>query len=203
MYQQAVFDSADRAQRADLIRRFPLAQVHVSDGQEFFSTPLPLVLEVLADGTEILHGHISRHNPQLSLLQARLKANLTFQGEQAYISSAWLQDRRYAPTWNYEFLQCEVELEFDESQQGIYQTLKRLIAQMDAAEAAPWEIQESPRLAILAQHIIAFKAKIIRSRLVLKLGQGDSPELIADALQGLRRNAQNSMATRMEQYLAN
>lgn len=202
MYQQAVFDSEDSALRADLIRRFPLALVHASNNDEVLSTPLPLVLEVLQDGTEILHGHISRHNPQLKLMQASQRASISFQGEQAYISSAWLQDRRYAPTWNYEFLQCQVALQFDESPPGVYAALRRLLVQMDANEAQAWQIEESPRLAMLAQHIVAFQAKIIRSRLVLKLGQGDTPEVIADTLQGLRRHGQNAMAARMERRLA-
>ena len=64
------------------------------------ATHIPIALEILADNTPVLRGHISRANPQAQLFGDNRTALAIFTGAHTYISSSWY-DQENVSTWNY------------------------------------------------------------------------------------------------------
>jgi len=188
MYHTSIFRPADLQPVEDLVKRHPLAMVvsHGDNGSQ--ATPLPLVLQRTGHGELEFIGHMSAHNPQLASLRQAGRALLVFTGAQGYISSAWLRDRRNAPTWNYEMAQFDVDLEFGSGPEATRAALQALVDQMDAGEACPWRLEESPRYDMLSQHIVPFRARVRTVQGQFKLGQGESPDVLADSMRGLLRH---------------
>ncbi|KQV90877.1 hypothetical protein ASD15_02085 [Massilia sp. Root351] len=187
MYHTSIFRPAELQPIEDLVKRHPLALLvsHGDAGSQ--ATPLPLVLQRTEGGGLEFIGHLSTHNPQLASLRQSGRALLVFTGAQGYISSAWLRDRRNAPTWNYEMAQFDVDLEFGSGPDATRAALQALVDQMDAGEACPWRLAESPRYEVLSQYIVPFRARVRTLQGQFKLGQGETPEVLADSMRGLLR----------------
>ncbi len=64
------------------------------------ATHIPIALEILADNTPVLRGHISRANPQAQLFGDNQTALAIFTGAHTYISSSWYAQENVS-TWNY------------------------------------------------------------------------------------------------------
>lgn len=197
MYHTSIFRPADLQPIEDLVKRRPLALVISHGDSGLQATPLPLVLHRAEDGELEFIGHLSAHNPQLASLRLTGRALLVFTGAQGYISSAWLGDRRNAPTWNYEMAQFDVDLEFGSGPDAARAALQALIDQMDAAEESPWRLEESPRYELLSQYIVPFRARVRTVQGQFKLGQGESPDVLADSVRGLLRHGGKELAGAM------
>jgi transcriptional regulator len=65
-----------------------------------FATHIPITLEMTAENTPILRGHVSKANPHEKLLAKNPQALAIFQGAHAYISSSWYSHENVS-TWNY------------------------------------------------------------------------------------------------------
>ena len=70
-----------------------------SDGLPI-ATHIPIALEMLADNTPVLRGHVSRANPQAQLFGNNQTALAIFTGAHTYISSSWYEQENVS-TWNY------------------------------------------------------------------------------------------------------
>jgi transcriptional regulator len=69
------------------------------DGRSW-ATHIPLLLDVNAQGREILTGHLSKANKQWKGFDGKSEVLAIFSGPQSYISSSWY-DHENVPTWNY------------------------------------------------------------------------------------------------------
>jgi transcriptional regulator len=65
-----------------------------------WATHIPIELHFSADGTPVLHGHLSRANPHARILEANPQALAIFAGAHAYVSSSWYAQESVS-TWNY------------------------------------------------------------------------------------------------------
>lgn len=186
-----------------MVAAYPLALVISACDGEIQASPLPLVLQRDDDGQGTLIGHLSRANPQLELMRRNGRALVTFSGAQGYISSSWLRERRYAPTWNYEAVHFTVEITLEEQAGAIEQALQTLITHVEAPFPQPWSGAEmGPRLTELAKFIIPFRARILDTQAQFKLGQGDSQAQLDDAYAGLERYGKLELATAMRRLHA-
>lgn len=178
------FDNWSDADVVDLIGANPLAWV-ISGGETFAATPLPILLERDAAGRPVsLLGHFARANPQVARLEAAPRALFLFSGAQGYISPNLLQDRDWAPTWNYAVVRIEAEVRFDEGLND--EALARLVGVMEAGRLRPWTIAElGRRYDRLKQGIIAFRARITSIDPRFKLGQDERPEVFTQIVSGL------------------
>ncbi|MCH8619604.1 FMN-binding negative transcriptional regulator [Undibacterium sp. TS12] len=192
-----VFRPKTTAEIDDMVARNPLALVISADGINIQASPLPLVLQRNEDGSAVFIGHFSMHNPQLEIIRKNPRALLAFTGVQGYISSAWLSDRRYAPTWNYEVAHFEVDIVLDEEPGAAMRALNTLVSQMDANEPEPWKTTESPRAEQLSKYIVPFHANVISTTAQFKLGQGDPAQLIQDSVKALHRTGNHGLADAM------
>lgn len=181
-----------------LIARHPLALVISSEGAHIEASPLPLVLQRDEQGEGVLIGHFSRHNPQLALIRRQPRALVAFSGAQGYVSTSWFRDRRYAPTWNYEAVHMQVHITLQDDADSAAAALDALIAHVEAPYPRPWHGDEmGARKAQLAQHIVAFRARVLDTQAQFKLGQGDPHDVMADTYAGLERYGQHELALAM------
>lgn len=202
MYEQLPFQPADPSEIDRLVSDHPLATLVSADQGRMLATPLPLILQRdAASGEAALIGHLSRRNPQLAMLQRQPRALATFTGAQGYIASSWMGNRRYAPTWNYEFVQFELDVAIEDSPEHTMRALELLSAHVEAPYPNPWQPAEmGARLAHLAQYIVPFRARILDTRAQFKLGQGDPADALADAYAGLSRYGGHELAAAMRRH---
>jgi transcriptional regulator len=82
-----------------VIKRFPLATIISSSGEDIVVTHLPLMYRENAEGHGSFFGHIDKNNPQAKFLDGK-KITAIFHGPDAYISPKTYATKQL-PTWNY------------------------------------------------------------------------------------------------------
>jgi transcriptional regulator len=199
-----IFAPADPLDIDRLVARYPLALVISADGPVIQASPLPLVLVRDADGQAALVGHFARTNPQLELIRRQPRALAAFTGAQGYVSSSWLRARTNAPTWNYEVVHFDVEIELRPGLEDVRAALGLLIERADAPYANPWRIEEMipARFEKLATMIVPFRARVLATQAQFKLGQGEAADVLEDSLAGLERHGRHELAAAMRRIQA-
>ncbi|WP_284619881.1 FMN-binding negative transcriptional regulator [Aquabacterium humicola] len=198
-----VFRPTDEREIDRLVAAYPLALVISAVDGDLQASPLPLVLQRDTGGRGVLIGHFSRFNPQLALVRRERRALVAFSGAQGYISSSWLRERRYAPTWNYQAVHFKVEIELDDRAGAAREALETLIAHADSAYPNPWRIDEmGPRFDHMVTAIVPFRATILDTQVQFKLGQGDPPSVLEDGIAGLVRYGRLELAHAMLRHHA-
>jgi transcriptional regulator len=177
-----------------LIAGHPFALVISSATGTPLATPLPLVLERDANGEMTLLGHIPRAHPHTDLLRREPRALAVFLGAHGYISPSWLTDRTQAPTWNYETVHLEIDVEFDDSAEATETALTRLVDHMERGRPNAWSVADmGARYATRAPAVVAFRARVVTTYAKFKLGQNERHEDRAEILTGLERTQQQSL----------
>lgn len=186
-----------------MVAAYPLALVISAVDGDIQASPLPLVLQRDAEGQGMLIGHFSRFNPQVELVRRNGRALVAFSGAQGYISSSWLRERKYAPTWNYQAVHFTVDIELDTTPGAGRRALETLIAHADAPYPNPWSVAEmGPRFDSMVTAIVPFRARILDTQVQFKLGQGDPQTALEDALSGLEKYNQFDLANAMRRLHA-
>lgn len=172
---------------ADLARQQPLAWICSAGPAGLLSTPLPLVPRFAPDGRIVaVEGHFARSNAQVAALRADGRATVLWLGVHGYVSPSWMADRTQAPTWNYASAQLQVDVRLMEQPDAIVAHLRELAKRMEAGRVDAWSIDDmGPRLAQLAQRVIAFRAEVLASQEKYKLGQDERDDVYVDILAGL------------------
>ncbi|HEY0660372.1 MAG TPA: FMN-binding negative transcriptional regulator [Lysobacter sp.] len=181
-----------------LIATNPFALVISSADGTPVVTPLPLLLERDPNGGMALLGHMPRAHPHTDLLRRQPRALAVFQGAHGYISPSWLTDRTQAPTWNYETVQLEIDVEFNDREEATETALTRLVDHMERGRPNAWSVADmGARYAKLAPAVVAFRARVITTYAKFKLGQNERPGDLADILAGLERTQQQPLLDAM------
>ena len=181
-----------------MIAAHPFALVISSTDGAPMATPVPLLLERGADGRMSLLGHVPRTHPHTDLLRRQPRALAVFQGAHGYISPSWLSDRTQAPTWNYESVQLDIEVEFDDSDEATQNALTRLVDHMERGRPNAWSVAEmGMRYAKLAPYVVAFRARVVDAYAKFKLGQNERPDDRTEILAGLERTEQQALVDAM------
>lgn len=181
-----------------MIAAHPFALVISSTDGAPMATPVPLLLERGADGRMSLLGHVPRTHPHTDLLRRQPRALAVFQGAHGYISPSWLSDRTQAPTWNYESVQLDIEVEFDDSDEATQTALTRLVDHMERGRPNAWSVAEmGVRYAKLAPYVVAFRARVVDGYAKFKLGQNERPGDRVEILAGLERTEQPALVEAM------
>lgn len=181
-----------------MIAAHPFALVISSTDGAPMATPVPLLLERGADGRMSLLGHVPRTHPHTDLLRRQPRALAVFQGAHGYISPSWLSDRTQAPTWNYESVQLDIEVEFDDSDEATETALTRLVDHMERGRPNAWSVAEmGVRYAKLAPYVVAFRARVVDGYAKFKLGQNERPGDRVEILAGLERTEQPALVEAM------
>ena len=186
-----------------MVAAYPLALVISAVDGDMQASPLPIVLQRDSEGRGTLIGHFSRFNPQVELVKRERRALVAFSGAQGYISSSWLRERKYAPTWNYQAVHFKVDIELDERPGAARKALETLIRHVDAPYPNPWSVEEmGPRFEQISTAIVPFRATILDTQVQFKLGQGDPASVLEDGIAGLTRYGNLELATAMMRHHA-
>jgi len=181
-----------------LIATHPFALVISSGTGTPLATPLPLLLERDAKGEMALLGHMPRAHPHTDLLRRQPRALAVFLGAHGYISPSWLTDRTQAPTWNYETLHFEIDVEFDDSAEATETALTQLVDHMERGRPNAWSVADmGARYATLAPAVVAFRARVISTYAKFKLGQNERHGDLSEILMGLERTKQQPLLDAM------
>jgi transcriptional regulator len=170
---------------AGLIRRAVLGLVTTHDSAGFASTPLPLLAELDREGrVSAIVGHFARSNPHVARAQATPQALISFLGAHGYVSPLVVSNPTWAPTWNYELAQFEVEIDFQPEQGDA--AIRALVEAMEGREPGAWSVDRiGDRYEPMVARVIAFRARVVRQSARFKLGQDEDPRTFREIVRAL------------------
>ncbi|KAF2514208.1 FMN-binding negative transcriptional regulator [Flavobacterium foetidum] len=135
-----------------------------------WATHIPMELDVNAEGKEILHGHISKLNPQAEGFRQDDKVLAVFSGPHSYISSSWY-DHENVPTWNYTAVHVYGRIKIVDETTAIEQ-LKKLVDKYETHSENPVRVEElSAKTMREARGIFGLEIEIEEIQAVKKLSQ--------------------------------
>lgn len=134
------------------------------------ATHIPLEFAVKEDGTEILHGHISKANEQVAHLIDGTEVLCIFNGPHSYVSASWY-DFEEVSTWNYIAIQVRGTLKKLDSE-GLLKSVKALINKYEAPQENPIDINKlSDKTMRQINGIVGFEIAITEIHAAKKLSQ--------------------------------
>jgi transcriptional regulator len=150
------------------------------------ATHIPLELAFDDHGNKVLHGHISKDNPQWQEFRSDPNVLVIFLSPlNQYISSSWYNHPN-APTWNYMSVQVTGKLEIIEGEKllsSIIQLTNRY--EQNSAHPVSWESwPEEVKQQI--NGVVGFEITIIESIAAFKLSQNRSEEDFKQILKELK-----------------
>lgn len=170
---------------AEFVREQKLALIVTSHGDETRTTPLPLLGETDESGAVVSFlGHFALSNPQVELIRRQPRALMIFLGPHAYIRPGWISQPGWAPTWNYVLAQFEVEISL--LPQANDEAIRALVTALEGDAPDSWRVERvGKRYHSMLQRVIAFRAKVLKTRGRFKLGQDESDKSFAEILAAL------------------
>lgn len=134
------------------------------------ATHIPLEFAIKEDGTEILHGHISKANEQVAHLIDGTEVLCIFNGPHSYISASWY-DFEEVSTWNYIAIQVRGTLKKLDSE-GLLKSVKALMNKYEAPQENPIDINKlSDKTMRQINGIVGFEIAITEIHAAKKLSQ--------------------------------
>lgn len=182
------FAPRDLRDVARLIETEVLGIVTTHDAEGYIATPLPLLAECDEHGeVRKIVGHFARANPHVARAEKCPAAQITFLGPHGYISPSMVSQRDWAPTWNYRFVQFEVEIELQPQRNDA--AIRALVARMEGTGEAAWSVERvGARYERLLESVVAFRAHVRRATARFKLGQDETRRNFDDIVASLGGN---------------
>ena len=147
-----------------------------------WATHIPLVLDVDADGDDILVGHIAKANPQWKHFKENEQVLCIFNGPHSYVSSSWYQEEE-VPTWNYIAVHVYGSLKF-QNEETLLASLHKLVDTYEVDSKEPVSSRDmSPKTMRQIKGVVGFEIKIEDIQATYKLSQGrehDHPKIISE-----------------------
>lgn len=136
---------------------------------KLWATHIPMELDVNENGKPVLHGHISKENPQWeSFGDGEILA--IFHGPHAYISSSWY-DHENVPTWNYNAVHVYGNVKIIEGE-AVTRMLKKLVDKYESGSENPVRVEDlSKKTMLQTRGIVAFEIGISEIQAVRKMSQ--------------------------------
>lgn len=138
---------------------------------KLWATHIPLMLDKNQAGKDVLHGHISKGNPQWKNFAHNTQVLAIFSGAHSYISSSWYNHEN-VPTWNYIAVHIYGTIKIIEGEY-LLQTLKKLVDKYETASEHPVSVDTmSPKfLNKELRGIVGFEIEIDHIEAAYKLSQ--------------------------------
>ncbi|MNS00284.1 Protease synthase and sporulation protein PAI 2 [compost metagenome] len=134
------------------------------------ATHIPLELDSNKEGKQILHGHLSKENPQWKGFVENDEILAVFSGPHSYISSSWY-DHENVPTWNYIAVHVYGKIKILEGE-AVIESLKKLTDKYEAQSENPVRVENlSKKTMLQTRGIIAFEIEITEIQATKKMSQ--------------------------------
>lgn len=201
MYVPKRFEVADHDEIFKLISDNGFAIVVSHHDGRSVATHTPLVIN---QEMTLLHGHISRPNPQGKTFKDGEDVLCIFNGPHAYISSSWY-DHENVPTWNYLAAHVYGKLRVLEGDELI-QSLSVLVDKCERRSTVPVRVEHMSRDYLNQQikGIVGFEVKITSIEAVKKLSQNRDAknyQAIINALEQRDTDGDVAIANAMKERL--
>lgn len=185
-----------------LVEDNPFAWIVSGEGENFRANLMPVRPWKVENGRIVqLAGHLPRRRDQVELLQRDPRAHILFLGPHAYVSSSWVTNRLWTPTWNYTSADFEVDIEFVDDGTPLREILKDLVDSQEAGRENAWKIEEmGPRYAHLSKYVIGFIAQVRGAGERYKLGQDEESANYRDIVEGLERGGEHELLEWMRRF---
>ena len=196
MYLPPHFDERRPEMLQALVRRHPLGLLvtQSADGT-LAADPIPWLLDLEADGSHTLRGHVARANPVWQQARRDTDALVVFQGPQAYVSPSLYPSKaehgKVVPTWNYIVLQARGRLEAIDDADWKRALVTRLTERFEAPRAAPWAVTDAPAdyVTTMLRAIVGIELRVHTLTGKWKTSQNRSAADRAGVRAGLRADA--------------
>ncbi len=188
MYIPKHFEEKDLNEIEALIREFGFATlVSIEDGLPW-ATHLPLELEKTATGEWLLHGHISKANPQWKDFATMSDVLAIFMGPHSYVSPSWYNHKN-VPTWNYKAVHLYGKARIIEGDE-LKNMLHKIMARYENAHAEkPLKFDDLPTdmLQKDLNGLVGFEIKVERMEAASKLSQNRDAESYTNVMEHLKK----------------
>jgi transcriptional regulator len=198
MYVPAHFREQDQTLIDDFLRRHDFATLVSWDGERPIASHLLLELVRSSDGTAVLHGHMSRANPQWQGFDGAREVLAIFSGAHTYVSAGWYGHVN-VPTWNYQAAHVYGVARVVTDTGELKAMLKRLVDRHEGEHGAtpPYRMEALPPEFVDKElrGIAGFEIRVSRIEVAFKLSQNrnarDHGTVVAELE---RRGDENSAA---------
>lgn len=162
-----------------LIARHPLAWVVSRD---FDASALPLLAERDAGGDIVaLVGHCARSNPLVAGFARDPAGLVLFNGPAGYVSTRYVSNPDWAPTWNFAVLRLRVDIEWLPDETAAF--VDRLLDHLEGRLPDRWSTAElGARRDQMLARIVGFRAHVRAIAPQFKLGQDEGRATFAEIL---------------------
>ncbi len=170
MYIPDLYKNENKAEINDFIDKNGFGiLINLTNGK-LWATHIPLELETKPNGKAVLHGHISKENPQASGFVEKDEVLAIFSGPHTYVSSSWY-DHENVPTWNYIAVHVYGKVKIlDET--ATIESLKKLVNRYEANSENPVRVEDlSKKTMMQARGIVGFEIEISEIHAKKKLSQ--------------------------------
>lgn len=134
------------------------------------ATHIPLEFATKDDGTEILHGHISKVNEQVAHLENGAEALCIFNGPHSYISASWY-DFEEVSTWNYIAVQVRGIIKVLDKE-GVYKSIRALMNKYESGQKDPIDMDKlSEKTIRQINGVVGFEIEITSIEAAKKMSQ--------------------------------
>lgn len=194
-----------------LIRSHPLGTLVTLEQDGMNANHLPF--EIAAPSADApfgtLRAHIARSNPLWKNLHNTKEALVVFQGEQAYITPNWYEEKKLSgkvvPTFNYAVVHAHGSLRVVDDAQWLLSLLHRLTDQHEGKRASPWQVSDAPEdyLQKMLTAIIGIEIPLARLSGKWKVSQNRPQQDRLNIAAGLREDGDQTKAAMAALVAAN
>jgi transcriptional regulator len=183
----------DRAAALRFMRANPFAiLVSNADGIPF-ATHLPLLVDDAGDQV-VVQGHMARANPHWKAMKEGEESLVIFHGPHAYISPSLYEIRESVPTWNYAAVHIYGEATLFSDEEGLKQTLHRMIDTFESSYMAQWSEMSDQYRSRMLKHIVGFEIKAKRLEAKFKLSQNRTKGEQERVIQSLNQSRDSNIS---------
>lgn len=188
MYVPNHYREADIQEIEALVREFGFATLVSTLEGKPWATHIPLNLEVTTEGKWLLHGHISRANPQYKGFNADVEVLAVFMGPHTYVSPSWYS-KPNVPTWNYKAAHLYGKVRIIEGEE-LELRLKALMSRYENAHAEkPLRYEDVPEKVkeVDLRGLVGFEIEVTKIEAASKLSQNRDAESHANIINELKK----------------
>jgi transcriptional regulator len=155
---------------------------------------IPLELDTSKEGNLILHGHLSKENPQWKSFSENDQVLAVFSGPHSYISSSWY-DHENVPTWNYIAVHVYGKIKIIE-EEAVIASLKKLVDKYEGKSENPIRVEDlSQKTLMQTRGIVAFEIEITEIQATKKLPQNRDEFNYKNIISELEKSGENQSVT--------
>ena len=174
------------------IAKHPLATLVANTAQGLTANHIPLLWHSLADGSNVLRGHIARANTIWRTVDRGASVLAIFTGADHYISPRWYpskrDDSKVVPTWNYAAVHVRGYIRFIEDAAWLRAMVESLTDAHEGRDADRWHVSDAPASYIdaMLRAIVGFEINVTGLEGKFKGSQNRSVEDRANVARSLQ-----------------